>query len=92
MWIERQRFQNERVLGKAGERWMNDVEKYLRKMGVCGCRKIARHIHVHAWKLILYEARVLHEPWARGEVRVKELMHNTENTLVHNKEMHSYIT
>ena len=49
--MERQTFQNERVLGKAGERWMNDVEKYLRKKGVCGCRKIARHIH--AWKLIL---------------------------------------
>jgi len=45
MWIERQIFQNEKVLGKPGERWMNDVEKYLRKTGVCGWRKIARDRH-----------------------------------------------
>jgi hypothetical protein len=36
MWIERQKFQNEKGLGKAGGRWMNDFEKYLRKIGVCG--------------------------------------------------------
>jgi hypothetical protein len=49
MWIERQTFQNKKVLEKLGD--MNGVQKYLRKTGVCGWRKIDRDRH--AWKPIL---------------------------------------
>ena len=47
-----------RCVGKPRNRWLYDAEYAQKKMGVRGCRKIARDTDV--WKLILKEARVLH--------------------------------
>jgi hypothetical protein len=46
--------------GKPRKRWLDDVENDLKKMGVRGCRKIARDRD--AWKFVLKEAWVLHGP------------------------------
>jgi hypothetical protein len=47
-----------RSIGKPRKRWLDDVENYLKKMGVKGYRNIARYRD--AWKLITKEATVLH--------------------------------
>lgn len=49
-----------RSIGKPRKRWLDDVENYLKKMGVRGYRKIARYRD--GWKLIPEEATVLHGP------------------------------
>jgi hypothetical protein len=52
--------EGKRSAGKPRKRRLNDVENDLNKIGVRGCRKIARDRDI--WKLILKEVRVLHGP------------------------------
>jgi len=47
-----------RSIGRPRRRWLDDVENYLKKIGVRSWRKIARDRDV--WELILKEARYLH--------------------------------
>jgi hypothetical protein len=47
-------------IGKPRKRWLDDVENYLKKMGVRGYRNIVGYRN--AWKLIPKEATVLHGP------------------------------
>jgi hypothetical protein len=50
--------EGKRSFGKPRQRWLDDVENDLKKMGVRGWRKIVMDRAV--WKLILKESKVLH--------------------------------
>jgi hypothetical protein len=50
--------EGKRSIGKPRKRSLDDVENYLKKMGVRGYRNIA--MYRDAWKLIPKEATVLH--------------------------------
>jgi hypothetical protein len=52
--------QGKKSVGKPINRWLDDFENNLKKMGVTGWRKRARDRD--AWKLILKEIKVLHGP------------------------------
>ena len=62
------------MFGKPRDRWLDDVEIVLNKMGVRGWRKTAKDRA--AWKLILKEARVVHGPQSqcsRGETEITQM-------------------
>ena len=54
-----------RPVGKPRNRWLDDVENDLKKMGVTGWRKTDKDRDT--WKLILKEARVESGGWRRVE-------------------------
>jgi hypothetical protein len=68
--------EGKRSVEKPRKRWLDDAENNLKKIGVRGWRKIARHRD--AWKLILMEARIFHTQIQWRE-RESEHLHITCN-------------
>jgi hypothetical protein len=58
-------------VGKPRNRWLVDVDNYLKKMSVRGWRKIARDRD--AWKFVLKAARIVHRPYKRWRTQAVKM-------------------